>query len=153
VSVAKPADALAVVKRAYEELAGMDRRIPDEDARAQGPFGDVLSPDVEFSFLGPGWEAGDDVTGLPGFGRGLREMRAAGEGWVESFDSYRQWPTEYLAKGDRVMVRLRTEATLAGGSIPIEAGQGALLTVREGLIVRFHFFYAADDALLALRQA
>lgn len=149
------ADALAVVRRAFEGLAGMDRRVPDEDARVKSAFGGVMSPDVEFSFLGPGWEAGeaaDDVAGLPGFGRGPREMQVAWEGWAESFDSYRQWPAEYHSKGDRVMVRLRTEATLASGSVPIEAEQGALVTVRDGLIISLQFFYAADDALRALQQ-
>lgn len=148
-------EALDLVRGAFEETAGLDRRSAEGDRRARQIFGRVISEEIEFAFVGPSWAGGHtdaEVSGLPGSGRGRREFGAGWRGWLEPFDSYRMWPVEYAVAGDRVMVITRTEVTLAGTSVPMETDQGTLSTVRDGQIVRMELYYHADDARAALEQ-
>lgn len=145
-------EALRIAREVYDSAAGLDRKHPEENARASRAFARVLSGQVEFGFVGPAFgesASADELGGIPGSGRGVDEFRAAWEGWVQPFDSYRVWPLEYSSRGDRVLVTFRVEVTLAGSGTSLETEQAVLLRTSAGKIVSMELYYRADDARTA----
>ena len=51
---------------------------------------------------------------------------------------------------DKVAVVYRYEAEARSSGVPLEGHESALLTVRDGKIVRYEWFHAPGDALKAV---
>jgi ketosteroid isomerase-like protein len=95
-------------------------------------------PDVE-------WTAREDGLTY----RGRQGVRQALERWLESFDDYRFEIQRIIDCGDDVLVVGQEVGRGAASGAEIRALNYELLTIRDGLIVRFREFYEEREALEA----
>jgi ketosteroid isomerase-like protein len=86
----------------------------------------------------------------PGTRRGLEAFTAAIEKTLEGWSSWEMEPESFTVLDDeRVAVAVRYRASGRTSGIEVEGRESALVTVREGLIVRYAWFHGPDDALRA----
>jgi ketosteroid isomerase-like protein len=103
---------------------------------------DLLDPDVEYVNPGGAIE--------PGIRRGLPAFTAAVEKLFEGWASWRMEPEQFHDVDDQVAVVVRYEATARTSGVAVEGRESALVTVRDGRIVRYEWFHGAEDALKAV---
>ena len=89
----------------------------------------------------------------PGTRHGLPAFLAAVEKLFEGWASWEMEPEDLRALGDRVAVLLAYRARARQSGIEVEGRESALLTVREGSIVRYEWFHGPQDAFEALEGA
>jgi ketosteroid isomerase-like protein len=82
--------------------------------------------------------------------RGREGVREAHERWLESFDEYRYEVERIIdCGGDDVLVVGLEVGTGARSGAEVRSVNHELLTIRDGMIVRFREFYDESDALEA----
>jgi ketosteroid isomerase-like protein len=86
----------------------------------------------------------------PGTRRGIAEFMAAVEKMLEGWESWRMKPERLVPVADKVAVVVRYEARARASGIEVDGRESALLTLRDGKIVRYEWFHGPDDALIAV---
>ncbi|HUH81194.1 MAG TPA: nuclear transport factor 2 family protein [Solirubrobacteraceae bacterium] len=130
-----PQDSVRTVERLYEAWARGESPGPPE----------LLDPDIEY--------VNPDGAIEPGTRRGLEAFGAAIDTLLEGWSRWEMEPEGYTAVADRVAVVVRYRATARASGMEVEGRESALLTVRNGRIVRYEWFHGPDDALRALGLA
>ncbi len=110
------------------------RRLPRTDRTAR--------PEVEY--------VNPDGAIEPGTRRGLAAFNGAIAKLFEGWSSWEMEPEQFKAVGDRVAVVVRYRATARTSGLEVEGRESALVTVRNGRIVRYEWFHGPDDALGAI---
>jgi ketosteroid isomerase-like protein len=87
----------------------------------------------------------------PGVRRGLAAFVTAVEKLSEGWSSWQMEPEEFRAVGNQVAVVMRYRARARRSGIEVEGRESALLTVRDGKIVRYEWFHGPTDAIEAAR--
>jgi ketosteroid isomerase-like protein len=116
---------------------------------AEGKFGtnlDLFHPDVEYSRSGLG-DGG--AVGLVGSWRGVEAMVKASLEWIQTFDRLRVRAERFIEAGDSVVVFVRHRGNAKASGLPIEGEFADVMTLREGLIVRFEQYRYRTEALKA----
>ena len=115
-----------------QENVEIVRRIYEESAH--GRFTTCLHlfhPEVEYT------RSGDAAVGLTGHWRGIEPMLRAAYEWVQTFDLLRVEAEEFIEAGDSVVVFTRQRGRAKGSGVPIDGEFTDVLTLRDGLVVRF----------------
>jgi ketosteroid isomerase-like protein len=128
-------ETVAVVRRLYEAWA--------REEFAGSP--DLLDPDIEYVNPAGAIE--------PGTRRGLPAFTAAVEKLFEGWAAWRMEPEQFHDVEDQVAVVVRYQATARASGLEVEGRESALLTVRDGRIVRYEWFHGPGDALQAVDLA
>jgi hypothetical protein len=81
--------------------------------------------------------------------RGRDGVRDALEGWLDAFDEYSFIVERFVDCGDDVLVIGREEGRGASSGAPVSTTNYELITIRDGMIVRFREFYDERAALEA----
>ena len=115
---------------------------------AEGRFGTRLHlfhPDVVYtrSSARPG-----DV--LEGRWHGSEAMARAGADWVETFEFLRIEAERFIEVGESVMVFTRHTGRAKGSGLPSGGEFADVLTLRDGLVVRFDQYRERSTALEAV---
>jgi ketosteroid isomerase-like protein len=131
------ADNVDVVRRLYEALA--------EGGHGSGPPPGLLHPDVEY--------VNPDGAIEPGVRRGAAAFAQAVERLYEGWSSWEMEPERFAAAGDRIAVVLRYRGVARASGIEVQGRESALVTVRDGFVIRYEWFHGPDDALRALDLA
>lgn len=105
---------------------------------------EVLHPSAE-------WHEHSDLPEASDY-RGRESIRAFLEGFLDSWQEFRQEPEDFLTSGDRVAIVLRLFARGKGSGIEVEARYVHLWTMRDGKGVRIDAYHDAAEGLEALRQ-
>ena len=106
---------------------------------------ELLDPDIEY--------VNPDGAIEPGIRRGLPAFIAAVEKVFEGWATWRMEPEQFTAAGDQVAVVVRYRARGRRSGMAIEGRESALLTLRDGKIVRYEWFHGPGDALEAAARA
>jgi ketosteroid isomerase-like protein len=78
--------------------------------------------------------------------------RALGE-LLEAFDDYTMEPEGFVAVADdRVVVAVRLHARGRASSLDVDARFGHLMTLRDGLVIRWQVFRTPEEAVQAARD-
>jgi ketosteroid isomerase-like protein len=118
------------------------------DAWARDEFpGPAALLDPEIEYVNP------EGAIEPGIRRGLSAFAGAVEKVFEGWESWEMEPEEFRDANDHVAVVIRYRATARSSGLAIEGRESALLTIREGRLVRYEWFHGPDDALEALGPA
>jgi len=105
-----------------------------------GPPG-LLDPDIEYVNPSGAIE--------PGVRRGLEAFTAAVERLREGWESWDMEPESFTAVGDHVAVVVRYRARARVSGIEIDGRESALVTLRDGKVIRYAWFQGPEDALAA----
>jgi ketosteroid isomerase-like protein len=81
--------------------------------------------------------------------RGLAEFRRAVEKVLEGWATWAMEPEEFTAIGNQVAVVVAYRARGQASGLELEGRESALLTLRNGKIVRYAWFHGPSDALEA----
>ena len=82
--------------------------------------------------------------------RGREGVKEALEGWLESFDDYRFEVQRIVASGDNEVLVVGLEVGKGASSgVEVRSVNHELLTIRDGLIVRYREFFDEREALEA----
>ena len=92
----------------------------------------VCDPDIECQLP----EGGLNTGTL----RGHQAVREFLEGYIESFDSFRMEPDEFIDAGHRVLVFLRVLGRGRGSGVDVEVRPAHVWTMRGGKAVRLEAF-------------
>jgi uncharacterized protein len=125
-----PRDDVETVRRMYEVLDG------DLDALLR-----LVDPEVEF--VNP-----EDAIDQ-GTRRGHEGMRAAFEGLSVAFEEYHHEPNDFIPVGDKIVVSVTFRARGRESGAELRHEEAHLLSVRDGLVVRFEWFRDLPAALEA----
>ena|SRR6266550_5862111 len=123
-----------------QENLDITRGIYEALARHDFPA-DALDPAVEYVNPAGAIE--------PGTRHGLDEFRRVIEKVFEGWDMWHMEPEELTAVGDQVAVVLRYRARGRTSGVELEGRESALLTFRDGKVVRYEWFQGPGDALRA----
>lgn len=104
----------------------------------------LLSEDVEFVTVDSPLDLDDVYRGHEGMRQFFRDWRGVWEP-----DGYELEMTEAGVNGDRVYVAARERARLKGSGAQVEQRWFQVLTVRDGLIVRWQIFLDPETARAA----
>lgn len=129
------AENIEIVRRLYEAWARQEIPGPRE----------LLHPDIEYVNPPGAIE--------PGVRRGLAAFTAAVEKTFEGWSRWEMDPEEFRVAGKQVAVVVAYTAQARRSEITLEGRESALLTVRDGRIVRYEWFHGPEDALNALGAA
>jgi uncharacterized protein len=115
------------------------------------------------------WQRGDDAAALEFYaedvevdarhfpeGRVYHGREGVSEfvrGYVGTFEDYRLEVEEIVDAGDDVLVLTRESGRSRGVGVPIDGRFALVLTVADGLIVRWRGFVDRDEALRSVGQA
>ena len=116
---------------------------------AEGRFGTSLHlfhPDVEYSRS----VSGASATGLSGTWHGVEAMVKAGMEWLQTFDRLHVEAERFIDAGDSVVVLVRHKGQGKASGIPIEGEFADVLTLKDGLVVRFAQYRDRTEALEAV---
>jgi ketosteroid isomerase-like protein len=102
-----------------------------------GPL-ELLHPDIEY--------VNPDGAIEPGIRRGLPAFIAAIEKLFEGWATWKMEPEQITAVGDQVAVVVRYQASARRSGIAVEGRESALLTLRDGKVVRYEWFHGPADA-------
>jgi ketosteroid isomerase-like protein len=102
---------------------------------------ELVDPDID-------WISPDDAI-EPGLRRGPAGVRAAFADTAAAWDRPTHTPEDFAANGDRVLVTITFRGHGRGSGMEAERTEFHLWTFRDGIAVRFHWFYQRSDALAA----
>jgi ketosteroid isomerase-like protein len=102
----------------------------------------LLDPEIEY--------VNPDGAIEPGVRKGIDDYLIIVEKMREGWASWRMYPERYVPVADKVVVVYRYEAEARSSGVPLKGHESALLTLREGKIVRYEWFLAPGDALKAV---
>jgi uncharacterized protein len=81
--------------------------------------------------------------------RGHAGVRESFEQWLAGFDDYSMDADEFIDCGDRVLVAAREQGRGAASGAPVSSRIYAVLTIRDGKLLRYQEFYDESAARLA----
>jgi ketosteroid isomerase-like protein len=119
-----------LVQRLYERWGRGDRAL------------DVLDPDFDLT-MAAGRPDEARFHGHAGWVEFVRD-------WVGTWHTYRVETDEYIDAGDDVLVRLREVGKLHETGPEVSQTGTAVLTIREGLVIRYRGFVEHKEALEAV---
>jgi ketosteroid isomerase-like protein len=122
-----------------EENVAIARRLYDAWACGEvpGPH-ELLDPEIEYVNPPGAIE--------PGIRRGLEAFTAAVRRTLEGWSRWVMEPERFEDTGDKVAVTVRYRATGRTSGIDVEGRESALLTMRDGRVVRYEWFHGPEDA-------
>jgi ketosteroid isomerase-like protein len=109
-------------------------------ARQEFP-GEVIDPEVEY--VNPSGAVEEGTR------HGVAAFREAVEQVFEGWASWHMEPEQFTAVGNQVAVVVRYRARGRTSGVELEGRESALLSLREGKVVRYEWFHEATDALRA----
>jgi ketosteroid isomerase-like protein len=115
----------------------------------QDPFWTLITelfePDAEVRFITP--DAGD-LGGMAGPFRGPAGFRAGWREWVKPYDSFRvEVEQAQTTPDDRVVLLVKTFASLQGSSVEVEQPSAVVYAVRDGRIAAADHYLEHEQAL------
>jgi ketosteroid isomerase-like protein len=110
-------------------------------ARDEFPV-EVIDPEVEY--VNPVGAVEEGTR------RGLAEFRKAVEKVFECWATWHMQPEEFTAIGNKVAVVVAYRARGRASGVESEGRESALLTLREGKVVRYEWFHDPGDARSAV---
>ena len=126
---------LEVVRRLY---AAWDR------GEHPGPA-ELLDPEIEYVNPAGAIE--------PGVKRGRAGFARAVANTLEGWSSWQMEPESFEASGNQVAVSVRFRARARRSGIEFQGRESALVTLRNGRVIRYEWFHGPDDARETLRRA
>jgi ketosteroid isomerase-like protein len=126
------AEDLDVVRAMYERRERGDMYV-----------GEFVHPEIEFVRIGA--EAPD----FAGEWRGLEGLRQATVDYLNVWEDYQFEVERMIDLGDRILILEKQTARGRRSGAVISQDVGALLTLRDGLIVRWEYYWERADALEA----
>jgi ketosteroid isomerase-like protein len=102
---------------------------------------DLLDPNIEY--------VNPDGAIEPGVRKGIEAFMAVMDSVFEAWTFWRMYPERFVDIADKVAVVIRYEAQARSSGITVDGRESALLTLRDGKIVRYEWFHGPDDALKA----
>jgi ketosteroid isomerase-like protein len=119
-----------IVREMYDRREGGDMYV-----------GEFVHPEIVFLRIG------SDLPDVAGEWHGTEGLRQATTEYLNVWDDYRFEVEEMIDLGDRVLVLERHTARgkLSGANISQDVG--TLLTLRDGLIVRWEYYWERAEAL------
>jgi ketosteroid isomerase-like protein len=127
-----PPENLEIVREMYERRERGDMDVAE-----------FVHPEIEFARIG------SDLPGVAGEWRGLDGMRRATVEYLNVWEDYRFEVERMIDLGDRVLVLERQTARGRRSGANISQDVGTLLTLRDGVIVRWEYYWERADALEA----
>lgn len=126
---------LEIVRRLY---AAWDR------GEHPGPA-ELLDPEIEYVNPAGAIE--------PGVKRGRVGFAQAVANTLEGWSSWQMEPESFEASGNQVAVSVRFRARARRSGIEFQGRESALVTLRNGRVIRYEWFHGPDDARETLRRA
>jgi ketosteroid isomerase-like protein len=123
---------LEIVRRMYERRESGDMYV-----------GEYIHPEIEFARFG------DEAPDFAGEWHGTDGLRQATAEYLNVWEDYRFEVERMIDLGDRVLVLETQTARGRRSGAVISQDVGALLTLRDGLIVRWEYYWERSDALEA----
>jgi len=123
-------ESLEVVRRMYERREAGDMYV-----------GEFVHPDIEFARIG--------FSDFAGEWRGTDGLRKATVDYLNVWEDYRFEVERMIDLGDRVLVLETQTARGRRSGAVLSQDVAALLTIRDGLIVRWEYYWERADALEA----
>lgn len=120
-----------------EENVEIVRRIYEEWSRGDFSNGEYYADDVEFDMVD--WPA-------PARSRGVAAMAQT---WITSlaaWDGFRSTPTDFVDRGDRVLVLNHIEARGRESGVAVSADTASVFTFEAGKVVRLALHWDVDAA-------
>lgn len=105
--------------------------------------GEFVDPEIEFVRIG------SDLPDFAGEWRGLDGLRQATVDYLNVWDDYRYEVEEMIDLGDRVLVLETQTARGKRSGALISQEVGTLLTLRDGRIARWEYYWERAEALEA----
>jgi ketosteroid isomerase-like protein len=121
-----------VVREMYERREGGDMRV-----------GEFVDPEIEFVRIG------SELPDFAGEWHGTDGLRQATAEYLNVWDDYRFEVERVIDLGDRVLVLERHTARGKRSGASISQQVGTLFTLRDGLIVRWEYYWERAEALEA----
>ena len=103
----------------------------------------LFHPEVEYSRIGSG-------VGLSGTWRGVEAMVRKASEWALTFDLLRVQAERFIEAGDAVVVFTRQTGKSKVSGVPVDGAYTDVMTLREGLVVRFDQYQYREEALEAV---
>jgi ketosteroid isomerase-like protein len=125
-------DNVEVARALYSALTG------DDDDRVLA----LLDSSVEY--------VNPDGAIEPGVRKGIDEYLDILAKMREAWAFWRMYPERFVPVADQVAVVYRYEAQALTSGVRLEGHESALLTLRDGKIVRYEWFHEREDALKAV---
>jgi ketosteroid isomerase-like protein len=104
---------------------------------------EFVHPEIEFARIG------SDLPDVAGEWRGLAGMRKATVDYLNVWEDYSFEVERMIDLGDRVLVLERHTARGKRSGTTIDQDVGTLLTLRDGLIVRWEYYWERTEAFTA----
>ena len=102
----------------------------------------LLHPDIE-------WVNPSDAL-EPGTRTGIEAFASITEALDDTIRDFRMDVERFIDAGDRVVVIATMRGHGSASGVEIERRHGSVWTIRDGKVVRFHWFYEPDEALKAV---
>ena len=83
----------------------------------------------------------------PGVREGISAFQSAVEKVFEAWETWHMEPEQLTAVGDQVAVVVRYRARGRTSGVELDGRESALLTLRDGKVVRYEWFHDPGDAL------
>jgi ketosteroid isomerase-like protein len=109
-------------------------------------IGEYIHPDIEFARFG------DEAPDFTGEWRGIEGLRRATAEYLNVWEEYRFEVERMVDLGDRILVLETQTARGKRSGATISQEVGAILTLRDGKIVRWEYYWNRADALEAADQ-
>jgi ketosteroid isomerase-like protein len=126
-----------------EENLEIVRKMYERRERGDMYVGEFVHPEIEFARFG------SEAPDFTGEWRGMEGLRKATADYLNVWEDYRFEVERMIDLGDRVLVLERQTARGKRSGATISQDVGALLTLRDGLIVRWEYYWERADALEA----
>jgi ketosteroid isomerase-like protein len=104
---------------------------------------EFVHPEIEFARIG------SELPDFAGEWRGLDGLRQATVEYLNVWDDYRFEVEDMIDLGDRVLVLERQTARGRRSGALISQEVGTILSLRDGLIVRWEYYWERPEALEA----
>lgn len=104
---------------------------------------EFVDPEIEFARIG------SELPDFAGEWRGLDGLRLATVEYLNVWEDYRFEVEEMIDLGDRVLVLERQTARGKRSGAVISQEVGTLLTLRDGRITRWEYYWERPEALAA----
>jgi ketosteroid isomerase-like protein len=126
-----------------EENLEIVRKMYERRERGDMYVGEFVHPEIEFARFG------SEAPDFTGEWRGMEGLRKATADYLNVWEDYRFEVERMIDLGDRVLVLERQTARGKRSGATIGQDVGALLTLRDGLIVRWEYYWERAEALQA----
>jgi ketosteroid isomerase-like protein len=127
-----PGDNLEIVRKMYERREAGDMYV-----------GEFVDPELVFI------RVGSEAPDFTGEWHGLDGLKKATADYLNVWEDYSFEVEQMIDLGDRVLVLETQTARGRRSGAVISQEVGALLTLRDGLIVRWEYYWERADALAA----